>query len=132
MDELDNGVLFPIGEKEEDNANFIGTVWLKMLTGMPQPIYNVTFEPGCRNNWHEHKGGQVLLVTGGRGWYQEWGKPAQALCPGDVVEIPPDVKHWHGAAKDSWFAHLAIEINPEKGPARWLEPVDWEAYSSLA
>lgn len=130
MNGFNNDVIFPVGEKEE-NENFTGTVWLNMLTGMPQPIYNVTFEPGCRNSWHEHMGGQILLVTGGRGWYQQWGKPAQELLPGDVVEIPPDVKHWHGAAKDSWFTHLAIEIHPEKGPARWLEPVSGEVYSSL-
>ncbi|WP_414648001.1 cupin domain-containing protein [Desulfitobacterium sp.] len=87
--------------------------------GTACPIGNVTFEPGCRNNWHVHAGGQILLVTGGRGYYQEEENPAQELHPGDVVQIPADVKHWHGAAPDSWFVHLAVEVNPEKGPTKW-------------
>jgi quercetin dioxygenase-like cupin family protein len=91
----------------------------------------VTFEPGCRNSWHKHAGGQILLVTGGRGYFQEWGKPARELHAGDVVTIPADVKHWHGAAKDSWFVHLAVEVNSEKGPATWLEPVSDEDYKKL-
>lgn len=95
------------------------------------PIGNVTFEPGCRNSWHKHSGGQILLVTGGRGYYQEWSKPAQELHPGDVVQIPGDVKHWHGAAPDSWFVHIAIEVNPGKGPAEWLETVSDEEYNKL-
>jgi len=125
-------VIFPIGEKFK-SENFIGTVWLNMLTpfGSVLPIGNVTFEPGCRNSWHQHAGGQILLVTGGRGYYQEWGKPAQELHTGDVVTIPADVKHWHGAARDSWFVHLAIEVNPEIGPATWLEPVSDEDYNKL-
>ena len=95
-------------------------------------ISNVTFEPGCRNNWHiHHGGGQILLVTAGRGWYQEWGQPARALRPGDVVEIPPEVKHWHGAAADSWFAHLAVEVPSEGGASEWLEPVGDEHYTAL-
>ena len=98
-------------------------------------IGNVTFEPGCRNNWHIHKstqgGGQILLVTAGRGWYQEWGKPARALHPGDVVNIPANVKHWHGAARDSWFAHLAVEVPGEDTANEWLEAVDDESYSKL-
>ena len=130
--ELKNGVIFPIGKKLE-SENFNGTVWLNMLTpaGSALPIGNVTFEPGCRNNWHKHAGGQVLLVTGGRGYYQEWDKPARKLRPGDVVEIPADVKHWHGAARDSWFAHIAIEVHPEKGPAVWMEPVTDQIYNAL-
>lgn len=87
------------------------------------PTGNVTFEPGCRNNWHRHPGGQILLVTGGRGYYQEEGKPAQELNPGDVVKIHPNVKHWHGAASDSWFVYLSVETNANTGPAEWLEPV---------
>ena len=84
------------------------------------------------NNWHiHHKGGQILLVTGGKGWYQEWGKPAQKLKAGDVVNIPPEVKHWHGAAKDSWFQHLAIEVPAEGASNEWLEPVAEEEYSKL-
>ena len=131
-DELNRSVIFPIGKKFK-SENFKGTVWLNMLTqfGSALPIANVTFEPGCRNNWHKHAGGQILLVTGGRGYYQPWRQPARELHPGDVVEIPADVKHWHGAAKDSWFVHLAIEIKPEKGPATWLEPVADEDYDVL-
>lgn len=103
-----------------------------MLTTTGVPIGNVTFEPGCRNNWHiHHKGGQILLVTGGRGYYQEWGKPAQKLQPGDVVNIPPEVKHWHGAASDSWFAHLAVEVPSEGASNEWLEPVTDEEYNKL-
>lgn len=132
MNDLSNSVIFPIGEQLESDY-FNGTVWLKMLTGSdtPCPIGNVTFEPGCRNSWHKHAGGQILLATGGRGYYQEWGKPARELYPGDVVQIPADVKHWHGAAKDSWFVHLAITVSPEKGPAEWLEPVTDEDYNKL-
>ena len=130
--DLPDSVIFPIGEKF-DSPNFNGTVWLKMLVpfGSACPVANVTFEPGCRNNWHKHAGGQILLVTGGRGYYQQWGTPAQELHAGDVVDIPADVKHWHGAAKDSWFVHLAIEVHPEKGPATWLEPVSDDEYSGL-
>ena len=96
------------------------------------PVSNVTFEPGCRNNWHiHHKGGQILLVTDGRGWYQEWGKPARELKPGDTVDIPPEVKHWHGAAKDSWFAHIAISVPAEGASNEWLEPVSVEEYNKL-
>ncbi len=130
--DLSDSVIFPIGEKLESD-HFRGTVWLKMLTpsGSACPIGNVTFEPGCRNCWHKHAGGQILLVTGGRGYYQEWGKPAQELHAGDVVTISADVKHWHGAAKDSRLAHLAVKVNPEKGPATWLEPVSDEDYDKL-
>lgn len=103
-----------------------------MLTDNPAaPIANVTFAPGTLNSWHVHKGGQVLLVTHGRGWYCEWEGAARELKPGDVVDIPAGVKHWHGAAKDSWFAHISIEIDPEKGPAEWLEHVAKEDYEKL-
>lgn len=103
-----------------------------MLTTAGVNIGNVTFEAGCRNNWHiHHKGGQILLVTGGCGYYQEWGKPAQELHPGDLVSIPPEVKHWHGAAPDSWFSHLAAEIPAVGGSNEWLEPVAEDAYTSL-
>ncbi len=131
-EDLTGSVIFPKGEILKSD-NFIGTVWLNMLTGAdtPLPVANVTFEPGCRNNWHKHKGGQVLLVTGGRGWYEEWGIPALELLPGDVVQIPAEVKHWHGAAHDSWFVHLAIEIHSELRPAQWLEPVSDEEYNKL-
>ena len=98
-------------------------------------INNVTFEPGCRNNWHIHHatkgGGQLLICVAGTGWYQEWGKPARLLRPGDVVNIPAGVKHWHGATADSWFAHLAIEVPGEKTNNEWLEPVTDEEYNKL-
>lgn len=95
-------------------------------------VCNVTFEPGCRNNWHiHHKGGQILLVTDGQGYYQEWGKEAVLLKPGDVVNIPSEVKHWHGATKDSWFSHIAIEIPAQGASNEWLEPVDDDQYLSL-
>ena len=125
--------VFPMGEKNDAYARyFVGQSYLKMLTTEGVVIGNVTFEPGCRNNWHiHHQGGQILLVTGGRGYYQEWGKPAQALKAGDVVNIPPEVKHWHGAAADSWFQHLAVEVPAEGASNEWLEAVDDEAYSSL-
>ena len=92
----------------------------------------MTFEPGCRNNWHIHRGGgQILMVVSGRGWYCEWGKPAQELKPGDVVNIRPGVKHWHGAAADSWFTHVAIAVPAENASTEWLEPVDEAEYGLL-
>lgn len=98
-------------------------------------VSNVTFEPGCRNNWHIHHakkgGGQLLICVDGEGWYQEEGKPAQSLKPGDVVTIPAEVKHWHGAKKDSWFSHLAVEVPGEETSNEWLEAVDDEAYAAL-
>ena len=130
MADFKDSLIFPAGERF-DNENFSGEVWLKMLTGMPCPVANVTFAPACRNNWHTHRGGQILLVTAGRGYYQEWGKDARELRAGDAVEIPAEVKHWHGAAPDSWFSHIAIEIHPELGPATWLEPVSDEVYGKL-
>ena len=128
--------VFPRGEENTAYARyFIGKSWLCPLSREQVGISNVTFEPGCRNNWHIHHaskgGGQILLCTGGRGWYQEWGKPARALKAGDVVNIPPEVKHWHGAAKDSWFAHLAVEVPGEGARNEWLEPVGDEEYNKL-
>ena len=125
--------VFPVGEKNDAFAKyFVGQSYLNMLTNEGVSIGNVTFEPGCRNNWHiHHKGGQILLVTAGRGYYQEWGKPAQELHPGDVVNIPPEVKHWHGAAPNRWFAHLAVEVPAEGASNEWLEPVDSEEYNKL-
>jgi len=135
--DLGSGAVFPMGGPNDGFAQyFTGQSYLNMLSLDQVVIGNVTFEPGCRNNWHIHHakkgGGQILLVTGGRGWYQEWGKPARALVPGDVVNIPPEVKHWHGAAKDSWFSHLAIEVPGEETANEWCEPVTDEAYVSLA
>lgn len=125
--------LFPRGQTNDAYAQyFSGTSYLQMLTTEGVGIANVTFEPGCRNFWHiHHKGGQILLVTEGRGWYQEWGKPAQELKPGDVVNIPAGVKHWHGAASDSWFAHLAVAVPAEGASNEWLEEVSDEDYNRL-
>lgn len=125
--------VFGIGKKNTAYAKyFVGQSYLNMLTTERVVTANVTFEPGCRNNWHiHHKGGQILLVTSGRGYYQEWGKPAQELHAGDVVNIPPEVKHWHGAAKNSWFAHVAIEVPADGASNEWCEPVDEEAYNAL-
>lgn len=117
--------IFGLGEKNVAYQQyFIGQSYLNPLTKERVGTANVTFEPSCRNNWHiHHKGGQILLVTAGRGYYQEWGKPAQELKPGDVVNIAPEVKHWHGAAPDSWFAHIAIEVPAEGSSNEWLEPL---------
>ncbi|OZG41426.1 cupin [Aeromonas sp. A35_P] len=125
--------IFDVGQENVAYADyFTGTSYLALLNTPGLIVANVTFEPGCRNFWHiHHKGGQILLVTGGRGWYQEAGKPAQPLTPGDVVHIAPGTKHWHGAAKDSWFAHVAVEIPAEGASNEWLEPVTDEAYSLL-
>lgn len=127
---------FPTGPKNDAYAQyFVGQSYLNMLSLDQVVIGNVTFEPGCRNNWHIHHadkcGGQILLVTGGRGYYQEWGQPARELHAGDVVNIPANVKHWHGAAPTSWFAHLAIEVPGENAKSEWCEPVDAEEYSKL-
>lgn len=129
----ENISVFPMGEKNEAFAQyFVGQSYLNMLSTERVTIGNVTFEPGCRNNWHiHHKGGQILLCTAGRGYYQEWGKEAQELHTGDVVNIPPEVKHWHGAAKDSWFAHLAVEVPAEGASNEWLEVVNEEDYEKL-
>ena len=113
---------------------FIGDSFLNPLTDTKTGLFlaNVTFEPGCRNNWHIHRatkgGGQMLIGVAGRGWYQEEGKPAVEILPGTVINIPAGVKHWHGAASDSWFAHLAIEVPGENTSNEWLEPVSDEAY----
>ena len=127
--------IFALGEENPFGQYFVGQSYLKMLCTEGVGIGNVTFEPGCRNNWHIHHaqkgGGQILLCTAGKGWYQEWGKPAQQLYPGDVVKIPAGVKHWHGAAKDSWFAHLSVEVPGEETSNEWLEPVDDQSYNEL-
>ncbi len=125
--------IFSKGAKNEAYADyFTGTSYLDLLNTEGLIVANVTFEPGCRNFWHvHHKGGQILLVTGGRGWYQEYGQPAQELKPGAVIYIAPDVKHWHGAAKNSWFAHVAIEIPAAGASNEWLEPVSDADYGRL-
>lgn len=126
-------VLFGFGTENTVYAKyFIGKSYLQPLTSEGISSANVTFEPRCRNNWHiHHKTGQTLFVVAGRGWYQEWGKPAQELKAGDVVNIPEGVKHWHGAAKDSWFTHIAISVPNEGASAEWLEPVTDEEYDKL-
>lgn len=132
-----HGGMFGLGQPNNAYAKyFVGQSYLKPVAGQSGVnIANVTFEPGCRNNWHIHKanngGGQLLLCTDGRGWYQEWGKEATKLNPGDAVEIPTGVKHWHGAAKDSWFSHLAIELPGENIANEWLEAVSDEEYERL-
>ena len=127
---------FPIGEENSMAGQyFIGQSSVSVLTIDQVPSFNVTFEPGCRNNWHIHhadsRGGQLLICIYGRGWYQEWGKEPRELHPGDIVNIPAGVKHWHGAAKDSWFQHIAQEIPGDNSRVEWLEPVDDEQYGRL-
>ena len=134
--EKENSSVFPVGNTNDAFAKyFIGQSWLNMLSLEQVVIGNVTFEPRCRNNWHIHQaekgGGQILLVTAGKGWYREWGKEPRALKAGDVVNIPANVKHWHGAAKDSFFQHLAIEVPAENGKTEWCEPVTDEEYDKL-
>ena len=131
---------FPVGDKlpEQFSKYFIGQAWLAPLTDdkrLNAPVSNVTFSPGCRNNWHIHRaakgGGQMLIGVAGRGWYQEEGKPAVEILPGTVIHIPANVKHWHGAAADSWFSHLAFEVPGENTSNEWLEPVTDAQYDRL-
>ena len=133
-----DGGLFGIGAPNDAYAQyFVGKSYLKPLTDPKETVFmaNVTFEPGCRNNWHIHcaeqGGGQILLCTGGRGWYQEQGKDARELFPGDTVTIPAEVKHWHGAAKDCWFSHVAVECPGKGTTTEWCEPVGAEDYDAL-
>lgn len=128
--------VFPVGKPNDAYAKyFVGQSYLNMLSTEQVVIGNVTFEPGCRNNWHIHHadqgGGQVLLVTAGEGWYQEWEKKPIKLLPGSVVHIPQGVKHWHGAASHSWLQHLAIEVPGENCRNEWCEPVSDEEYAKL-
>lgn len=136
--EENHGGFFGMGEPNVNfEKYFIGKSYLKPLTDGKKTVFiaNVTFEPGCRNNWHIHHaskgGGQILLCVDGEGWYQEVGKPAQSLKPGDVVTVPAGVKHWHGAKKDSWFSHLAVECPGENTSNEWCEPVNDEEYDNL-
>ena len=129
-------MIFPIGEPNTAYAKYFkGNSYLARISSEQVPIANVTFEPGCRNNWHIHHatkgGGQMLIGVAGRGWYQEWGKPAQEILPGTVIHIPAGVKHWHGAAANSWFAHLAFEIEGENTSNEWLEPVSDAEYEKV-
>jgi len=126
--------IFPKGDKAPADY-FTGTTWIKSLVPADDifncQIGNVVFDPGARNNWHTHAGGQILIATNGVGYYQEKGKPRQVLHKGDVVKIPPDVVHWHGASADSEFTHIAINTNTDKGIVVWLDPVTDEEYKSL-
>lgn len=136
MNDLSKSAVFPLGQENTGYAQyFIGKSYLNMLSTQGVVIGNVTFEPGCRNNWHIHKaekgGGQMLVGVAGRGWYQEEGKPAVEILPGTVIHIPANVKHWHGAARDSWFAHLAFSVPGEEAQTLWLEPVNDEGYNAL-
>lgn len=136
--EESRGGMFGLGQENAAYAQyFVGKSYLNPIASQGGvSISNVTFEPGCRNNWHVHHasegGGQLLLCTEGRGWYQEWGKKPRSLNPGDAVEIPAGVKHWHGAAEDSWFSHLAIAVPGEEASTEWMEAVLDEEYDSLA
>ena len=135
-DRYQNTIFFPIGESNDAYAQyFVGQSYLAPLSTDQIPMFNVTFEPGCRNNWHIHRasdhGGQMLICVGGRGYYQEWGKDAVEMTPGTVINIPANVKHWHGAAPDSWFSHIAVEVPGEDGGSEWLEPVSDEDYGKL-
>ena len=128
--------VFPIVAPNDAYAQyFSGKSYLKYLSTEQVTIFNVTFEPKCRNNWHIHHaksgGGQILVCVAGRGWYQEWGKEPIEMLPGDVVNIPEGVKHWHGAAKDSWFQHIAVEVPGEESSSEWCEPVEDDYYNKL-
>ena len=128
--------VFPVGSKNDAFAQyFIGQSYLAPISTTQVPVFNVTFEPGCRNNWHIHHaksgGGQMLICVAGRGWYQEAGKEARELHPGDVVNIPANVKHWHGAAKDCWFQHLAVEVPGEESHTEWCGAVTDTVYGRL-
>ena len=136
LEEIKKVSPFAIGGENVNYAKFFdGKSYLNMLSLEQVVVGNVTFEPGCRNHWHIHHaksgGGQMLLVTAGRGYYQEWGKETQELKAGDVVHIPAEVKHWHGAAKDSAFQHLAIEVAGEETSNEWCEPVSQADYDKL-
>lgn len=131
MDSKDFNPIFPMGDKDEELAQFFtGRNYINMLSATGVVIRNVTFEPGCRSYWHiHHKGGEILLCTAGRGYFQEFGKPVQELHPGDVVHIQPELKHWHGATPNSWFSHLNVEIPAAGAFTESLEPVSGEEYN---
>ena len=130
----DQNIIFPMGERANPEY-FTGTAWLNVLVPKDETgnysIGNVVFEPGCRNNWHTHPAGQILIVLDGNGWYQEKGKPARPITKGDVIVIPLNLEHWHGATKDSSFTHLAITNITQEGAVNWLERVTDEEYNKL-
>ena len=134
-DRYQNEIFFPIGEPNPYGDYFVGQSYLAPVSTEQLAIFNVTFEPARRNNWHIHHaksgGGQMLICVGGRGYYQEWGRKERELHPGDVVNIPANVKHWHGAAPDSWFSHLVIEIEGTEGKTEWCEAVSDYDYNKL-
>ena len=131
--------IFGLGNPNDAYAKyFIGKSYLNMLAKVDDAnlsLCNVTFEPGCRNNWHIHHaskgGGQILICIAGNGWYQEEGKEVVSLEPGKVIIIPANVKHWHGAKKDSWFSHIAVEVPGENTSNEWCEPVTDSIYNNL-
>ena len=137
--EFEKANVFGKGDLNEAFSQyFIGNSFLKPLTNQKETdvfLANVTFEPSCRNNWHIHHaksgGGQILICTAGEGWYQEEGKPPVSLSSGMVITIPPEVKHWHGAKKDSWFSHIAVEVPGEAASNEWCEPVTDEQYNRV-
>ena len=136
LEQYQKTIMFPIGKPNDAYKQyFIGQSYIAPISTQQVKIYNVTFEPKCRNNWHIHKaksgGGQMLIAVGGRGYYQEWGKEPVEMKPGDVINIPANVKHWHGAAPDSWFSHLAVEVEGIETDNVWLEPVTDEEYNKL-
>ena len=126
--------IFPAGEKASPSY-FTGTAWVNILVPQDETghyaVGNVVFEPGCRNNWHKHPAGQILLVTDGNGFYQERGRPARLLKKGDIVVIPSHVEHWHGAARDSSLTHIVVTNNSRNGAVEWLSPVTDQEYSSV-
>ncbi len=134
-DKYQNTIFFPVGEPNPYGKYFVGQSYLAPVSTEQVPVFNVTFEPGCRNNWHIHHaktgGGQILICVGGRGYYQEWGEDPVEMTPGKTVNIPAGVKHWHGAAQDSWFSHLAIEVAGEETCTEWLEAVSEEDCGKL-
>ncbi|MBQ7547099.1 MAG: carboxymuconolactone decarboxylase family protein [Clostridia bacterium] len=134
-DKYQNTLFFPVGDPNPYGKYFVGQSYLAPISTQQIPVFNVTFEPGCRNNWHIHHaqsgGGQMLICVGGRGYYQEWGEAPVEMTPGTVINISANVKHWHGAAPDSWFSHLAMEIPGEEAITEWCEPVDEAQYAAL-
>ena len=134
MNTADQNAIFPKGDKASPDY-FTGTAWVKILVPKDETgtyaVGNVIFEPGCRNNWHTHNTGQILLVTDGNGFYQEKGQHARSLAKGDVVIIPSHLEHWHGATKDSSLTHIAITNNSPEGPVKWLSPVTDEEYTAV-
>lgn len=137
--DFDKENVFGLGQPNDAYKQyFIGNSYLNPLAKVADAgllLTNVTFEPGCRNNWHIHHaqkgGGQILICTAGAGWYQEEGKAAIRLSPGMVITIPANVKHWHGAQKDAWFSHIAVEVPGEKTQTEWCEPISDEYYRNL-